>query len=154
MQSTVGPWDEPWIFALLCWRIRSSLFPRSYLLVLQSLEAEFLGEEKQQNQIKGSWGAELEEKVYLYLFSRLIKMWCPSSSQLNVSCVLNLCLWLYDVVHHIRVSCFIEHNLLSYSLFGLRNVKIVSQVSWSKRSKRRIEALLGSKFVWLRYEPF
>ena len=50
------------------------LCPRSILLVLQSLDTEFLGEEKQQNQIKVSGGAELEEKVYLHLFSRLIKM--------------------------------------------------------------------------------
>ena len=40
------------------------LCPRRYLLVLQSLEAEFLGEEKQQNQIKVLRGAKLEDKVY------------------------------------------------------------------------------------------
>ena len=41
----------------------SHLFPSDHPLVLQSLEAQFLGEEKQQNQIKVSWGAELEKKV-------------------------------------------------------------------------------------------
>ena len=92
------PRVPPWIFALLCWRIWSSLCPhlclRSILLVLQSLEAEFLGEEKQQNRIKVSWGAELEEKIYLYLFSRLIKMWCPSSFPNHFS----MCDWIsvYD----------------------------------------------------------
>ena len=80
------------ISALLCWRNRDSLCPHLCLgglpLVLQSLEAEFFGEEKHQNQIEVSWGAKLEEKVYLYLFSRFIKIWCPSSSQIIVQCVI------------------------------------------------------------------
>ena len=46
------------ISALLCWRNLNSLCPHlcpgGLPLVLQSLEAEFFGEEKQQNQIKVS----------------------------------------------------------------------------------------------------
>ena len=61
--------------------------PRSYLLVLQSLEDEFLVEEKQQNQIKVSWGAWLGECI-LVLIPCSIKMWCPSSSQIIVQCVI------------------------------------------------------------------
>ena len=45
------------------------LFPGSFLLVFHILDAEFLGEDKQQNQIKVSCGAQLEEKVYVYFLS-------------------------------------------------------------------------------------
>ena len=32
---------------------------------------------------------------------------------------------IYDDSYQVRVSCFIEHNILSYSLFGLRKVKLI-----------------------------
>ena len=106
-----GPWEGTWTFALLCWRNQDShfphFFPRCHILVFHSLEAEFLGEEKQQNQIKVSW-SKLEEKVYLYLFARLIKMWCPSSSPNHCS----MCDWISIYDHMMILVRSLFHDYL------------------------------------------
>ena len=43
--------------------------------------------------------------------------------QINMLSVLNICLCLHDDAYQIRVSCFIEYNLLSCSQIGLRKVE-------------------------------
>ena len=45
-----------------------TLCPRGLSLVLQSLETEFFGEEKQQIQIKVSWGANLKRRYIVLVF--------------------------------------------------------------------------------------
>ena len=103
---------------------------------MQSLEAKFFGEEKQQIQIKVSWGAKLEEKVSLYLFSRSIKMWCPSSSQIIVQCVIEslfmVIWWCYSdylfqiyliiIVLYVVIMVWGRYNLFFRSL-GARGAR-------------------------------
>ena len=92
------------------------LFPRNYLLVLQRLEVKFLGEEKQQNQNKVSWGAQLEEKLYLYLFSWLLNMWYSSSSNQCVlyieSLIMIRCLWLSNLGIHVSLIINVLHVVI------------------------------------------
>ena len=60
---------------------------------------------------------QLEEKVYLYLFSRLIKMWCPSSSQIIVQCVIEslflIIWWCYsDHLFHIYLIIIVLYVVI------------------------------------------
>ena len=136
---------------MLCWRNWDShsphLFPISFLLVLQSLEDEFLGEEKQHNHIKVLLGSQLEEKVYLYLFSWLIKMWFPYSSQSIVHVIESVfvirCFMLIRLGFHITLIIIVLHVVILF----LGRYNSFCMYIWSKRSKRRIEGLLGSTFV-------
>ena len=66
-------------------------------------------------------------------------------------CVASL-LWLYDDAYHIRVSSFTEHKILSYSLFGLRKVKLVLQVSWIEEQEEGLEKS-WINLQWIKYGP-
>ena len=62
-------------------------------------------------------------------------------------------LWLYDDAYQIRVSCYTEHNILSYCQFGLRKVQIFLQVSWIEEQEEGIEKAWTSLY-WIRYGPY
>ena len=70
---------------------------------------------------------KINKDVMSFFFPNHCSMW------------LNLCFWSYDDVIQIIISFLFDYHCLICVHNGLRKVYFVLQVSWSERSKRRIE---------------
>ena len=92
-----------WIYALLCWRNWDSLClhlcPGGLPLCCRAWRLSSLDKRSSRSRSRFREVPTWREGI-LYLFSRLIKMWCPYSSQIIVQCVIEflfMIILLFDV---------------------------------------------------------